>query len=174
MNGGCVQELSVADIQRKYQWRMCTGSISGGCVKKVLVADVQRKYQWRMDVYRKYQWRMYKGSISGGCTEEISVADVYRKYHWRMCKGSISGGCIEEKLTKNIEKYNVRKPQNVTCLTHTSLQTATSARGLERRNDSLRKYYTEIRKYGIEMTVYQIVQPKRYPNSRIKIHLQFR
>ena len=148
MNGGCVQELSVADIQRKYQWRMCTGSISGGCVKEVLVADVQRKYQWRMDVYRKYQWRM--------------------------CKGNISDGCIEEKLTKNIEKYNVRKPQKVTCLTHTSLQAATSARGLEGRNDPLRKYYTEIRKYGIEMTVYQIVQPKRYPNSRIKIHLQFR
>ena len=120
------------------------------------------------------EWWMCTGIISGGYTEEISVADVYRKYQWRMCKGNISDGCIEEKLTKNIEKYNVRKPQKVTCLTHTSLQAATSARGLEGRNDPLRKYYTEIRKYGIEMTVYQIVQPKRYPNSRIKIHLQFR
>ena len=54
--------------------------------------------------------------ISGECTQEISVVDVYRKYQWRMCKESFSGGCVDEKLTKNIEKCNVRKPQNLTTL----------------------------------------------------------
>jgi hypothetical protein len=33
-----------------------------------------------------------------------------------MCTESISGGCVGEKLTKNIEKCKVRKPQNVTTL----------------------------------------------------------
>jgi hypothetical protein len=56
------------------------------------------------------------GRMNGGCVQELSVADVHRKYQWRMCTGSISGGCVEEKLTKNIEKCNVRKPQNVITL----------------------------------------------------------
>jgi hypothetical protein len=30
------------------EWRMCTGIISGGCVHEISVADVYRKYQWRM------------------------------------------------------------------------------------------------------------------------------
>lgn len=71
---------------------------------------LNRLYYCTTLLARKY------GRMNGGCVQELSVADVHRRYQWRMCIGSISGGCVEEKLTKNIEKCNVRKPQNVITL----------------------------------------------------------
>jgi len=56
------------------------------------------------------------GRINGGCVQKLSVADVHRKYQWRMCTGSISDRCVQGKLTRNVEKCNVWKPQNVTTL----------------------------------------------------------